>query len=171
MDENKRLLIWLNIAVVILAWIFAINSYGSLPDRIPLHFSWDGQPDRWGDKSPLNFFLLPALSMVIVFLMIFLTRFPKLYNFPQKEIVNKWPEDKGKPVYELLNKMMFTIALMIGLMFLYIQYMIVETAKTQRGDPSQFWPILVIVAALLILPIYYLVKIGKLVKEIQKTIH
>jgi hypothetical protein len=44
---------------------YGVFSYGSLPARIPVHFGWDGTPDRWVPRSVAAVMLLPVSSFVV----------------------------------------------------------------------------------------------------------
>jgi uncharacterized membrane protein len=141
-----------------------------LPAPIPVHFNWDGTPDRWADKSMLNFFLLPGLASIISIFMLVISRFPHLYNFPQKEEVKLWPDEYKFPVYAVLNRMMYLVGFLIALMFLFIQNEIIQGAKTQSFQPANLWPMWILVAVIVVLPIYYLVRMSRLVKETRERL-
>jgi uncharacterized membrane protein len=168
--DRKTLLIWLNVGLLIVAWMMAFSSYNSLPDHIPTHFNFQGQPDAWGEKSPFMFFLLPATQTVIVVLMLILLRFPQYYNFPQKKEVRNWPEKFSRPVYDFLKHFILIVALLINVMFLIIQSMIISSAKA--GEMNPYWKWCMIISALIWLPllITFLVKINKLVTIQRKKI-
>jgi uncharacterized membrane protein len=155
---------------LILIWVLSINAYSVLPSRIPVHFTWDGTPDRWADKTVLHFFLLPGLASIISIFMLVISRFPYLYNFPQKEEVRQWPIEQRQPVYAVLNRMMYWIGLLIAVMFLFIQLQIIQGAKTQSFQPANLWPMWILVAVITLLPIYYLVRLSRLVKEIRERL-
>jgi len=36
-----------------------------LPDRFPMHWTWSGRPDRWGEKTPIKVFFLPVLGAAL----------------------------------------------------------------------------------------------------------
>lgn len=148
----------------------SINAYSTLPDRIPVHFNWDGTPDRWDSKSILHFFMLPGLATIISAFMFIISRFPHLYNFPQKEEVKQWPPELRKPVYAVLNRMMYLIALAISVLFLFIQIQVIQGAKSQNFSPSNLWPMWILVAGIVVLPIYYLVRLSRRVKEIRELL-
>ena len=170
MEDNRGIFIWLIGFILVITWVISLNGYNDAPARIPLHFDWDGTPNRWGEKTPFNFFLAPLISTALCALMIFLTRFPKLFNFPQKEQIKNWPDAAKKPVYDLLIKMMLVLAFIMSLMFLFIQVQVIESAKSHRLTGGDMWPMWILVAGILAVPIYYLVKISRLVNELQQKI-
>ncbi|TXF88924.1 DUF1648 domain-containing protein [Neolewinella aurantiaca] len=51
---------------VFLPFIYLASIYGGLPEQIPIHFDWRGQPDGWGPKYIL--WLLPTIMVPMVML-------------------------------------------------------------------------------------------------------
>ena len=168
--EIKKTLIYLNIAIVLFTWAIAINVYDELPDRIPTHFGFDGKPDRWSDKTPFRFYMIPVIQSVIVAVFIWIIRYPKLFNFPQKDDVKKWPEEKRKPVYEYLSKMVLVFGLITNLLFLSVLYSIIYAAKTKTTNKGFLILIIIIGFSFLPLTAYALAKTDKIVEEIKKTL-
>jgi|GEM_PF-1510251 len=168
MEDNRKTWLWLNIALLAATWLVSIYAYGNLPQRIPVHFTWDGMPDNWSDKTYYTYFFLPLLGTIIVIGMLVLTKFPEIYNFPQKEQIKTWPAEKKKPIHAILSKMMLVIALLVNLLFFFIQFMIIEGAKKQQVEKSQFWIIMGLSIAFLPVVLYYLVRVGKTIEELKK---
>ncbi len=54
-------------------WILAGLSWAWAPDRIPVHWGWNGQPDRFGGKAE-GLLLMPAMTLGIYVLMLVLPR-------------------------------------------------------------------------------------------------
>ena len=50
--------------------LVAMN-YARLPARVPLHFNWRGEPDRWGTRATI--WLLPVIGLAVYALWFFLT--------------------------------------------------------------------------------------------------
>jgi len=46
-------------------WGEAVLLYPVLPERIPIHFDGAGTPDRFVDRSPLHWYLLPVIATVL----------------------------------------------------------------------------------------------------------
>jgi uncharacterized membrane protein len=64
-----------------LALIFTAVVYGRLPERMPVHWSWQGEVDRWGGRLE-GALLLPGLALVIWLLLRFLPRIdPRRANY------------------------------------------------------------------------------------------
>ncbi len=54
-------------------FLFAAISWPSAPDRIPVHWGFSGEPDRYGDKFE-GLLLLPLLALGIYLLLLYLPR-------------------------------------------------------------------------------------------------
>lgn len=63
------------------AFVFSAAVYGQLPERVPLHWDWSGQPDRWGSRLE-GAFLLPAFALGLWMLLTFLPKIdPRRANY------------------------------------------------------------------------------------------
>ena len=158
-------LTWLNIGLLLILWIFSIIAFGDLPEKIPSHFDFEGKPDRWSEKNAIEFFLLPAVLTIINIVLLILLRFPHHYNFPHRYEVRKWPARFQKPVYNYIKLLVLVICLLINLMFIYIQYMIVDTSRSYPLNKSHTWLLILIAFIWLPIMIYAVIKINKIVKE------
>ena len=163
-SSGQNLLLWFNIILLVFIWFVAISSYGGLPARIPTHFNFAGKPDAWGNKSIFSFFLLPAVQTVLVVLILWLRKYPYLYNFPHKGEVRKWPEQYSRPVYGFLKKFMLILAFLLNVMFIYIQFITINSARIgELGGLAG--PILILLIIIWIpLLVYLIIKINRIVK-------
>ena len=50
------------IAGVLFAILNLLKSWSCIPDRVPIHFGFDGKPDNWGSKRTL--IMLPIVAVV-----------------------------------------------------------------------------------------------------------
>lgn len=66
--------------VVICITVYLIAVWPSLPSRIPVHYNFSGQVDRWGNRSSLLSLFGVMLAMYVGFSI--LHRFPRIYNYP-----------------------------------------------------------------------------------------
>jgi hypothetical protein len=67
-------------AVILGMLIYFWTAWSTLPARIPVHFNFSGQADRWGDRGSLlgMFAVMAALYTGLSVLQ----RFPHIYNYP-----------------------------------------------------------------------------------------
>ena len=169
MEANKTL-IWLNITIVLFAWMVSVVAFNELPERIPTHFGLNGKPDRWSDKTPLIFYMMPTIQVVMVVIFIWIIRYPKLFNFPQKNEIKNWPEENKKTIYKYLSKMSLVICLMINLLFLTIQYSIIYGAKTETMSKIALALIIIMTFSFIPLTVFILANLNKIIKETKKTL-
>lgn len=52
------------LVAVLAAFAFSIAVYGRLPERMPLHWDWSGEPDRWGGRLQ-GAFMMPSFALVL----------------------------------------------------------------------------------------------------------
>ena len=112
---------------------------------------------------------MPVIATLMVLFMVFFTKYPQLYNFPQKIQVQYWPEEKKKPIYDFISKMILYSALFINLTFLLVQYSIIEGAEEGVLPGSRMW--LILASVFIWLPIITVMFVGlnKIVEEIKKA--
>ena len=60
--------------------IFTIFTWSDVPQKIPTHFNWSGNPDSWGTKGAVP--LMLYVTLFVFFVMSFFSRFPRAINFP-----------------------------------------------------------------------------------------
>jgi hypothetical protein len=53
--------------LLVLIFYLSYSSFGSLPDRIPTHFDFQGRVDGWGDKSGIMVYPITALLTFALF--------------------------------------------------------------------------------------------------------
>lgn len=69
-----------NFGWVAFLWWFTLKNYNTLPERIPIHFDLQGQPDGFGGK--IYAFLMPVLALGLYAVFAYGTRHPEDTNFP-----------------------------------------------------------------------------------------
>lgn len=127
-----------------------------LPDRFPTHFDLAGRPDRFADRSSLEFFLLPVLSLVLTALLLGITRWigrladahPDWINVPNKERFLALAPAQRRLAMEPARIALSWIAVHLNGLFLYI---LIGTERVANGAwttlPS--WPVVIFVAVVL----------------------
>ena len=114
-----------------------------LPDIIPCHFDFNGNPNRYGSKNTL--WAIVAVSAFIYVLFGVISMFPESFNYPSQK------NDKEKQ-YKLGAGLMRSLRACILLFITIIAYVIVQSAQTGSANGA-FWLIgiiLVIIAGNLI---------------------
>ena len=72
---------WFAPVLIAAAVLFSMSVYRQLPERMPVHWGWHGQVDRYGSRVE-GAFMLPALMLLIWLLLRFLPRIdPRRENY------------------------------------------------------------------------------------------
>ncbi len=87
--------------------------WSRLPDRVPTHFGFTGEPDAWGAKGTL--LLLPLIGWAIYLGLLALTRVPHYYNYP----VAITPGN-AETQYRLARRLVLALAAVVTWLFLAI---------------------------------------------------
>lgn len=117
------------ITIVALGLLFALPffNYGGLPDEIPIHYNFKGEPDGYGSKAML--WLLPILGAAMSLGFTILSRIPHSYNYPV-EVTSQ----NALSLYSSATRMMRSIKALIIVLFAYITYSTIQVAKgAQKG--------------------------------------
>jgi uncharacterized membrane protein len=135
------------IAVLLLVamWGFLFYYYPALPEKVPVHFGADGQPDAFGPKSML--LVLAITASVLSIVMLICARFPRWANYPVKVT-----EDNAGRLYRHCASLLRELGIGINITFLWIVAGTCLTATNQvNGLGRLLLPcVLVIVCAPLI---------------------
>lgn len=101
----------LNSLLNLLAFFFLIGmfanllfSWSKIPDTVPIHFNFSGEPDRFSGKSAL--FILPSVGVwLFLLLFVFYKYMPNLneLNLQQKEISPKQKEANERYTRSMLS--------------------------------------------------------------------
>ena len=67
-------------AGLLLGFYLLLTKYASLPDTIPVHFNFKGDPDSWGSKATI--WIIGAASLILYSSMTLITRAPHIFNYP-----------------------------------------------------------------------------------------
>jgi uncharacterized membrane protein len=106
----KRLLNLTAWLAILAPGAYLIGIWNNLPDKVPMHFDFQGNPDRYGSKTELVtlvFFLTVMTTAIYLF-------FPLIYKIDPKKSA---PENKAR-----LKKMGFAITLLLSFMTFFIIY-------------------------------------------------
>lgn len=96
-------------------FICLILRWNHMPDEIPTHFGLNGRVDAYGTKGSV--LLLPVISILIYLLILFVEKFPELWNVPG----HVTPENMGW-IYGNVKSMLASTKLGVCFIFFYINY-------------------------------------------------
>ena len=122
-------------AVIISMGLILLLNWNSIPDKVPIHFTFDGTADGYGSKTVL--IIEPIIAAVLFALITIVQKFPRLWNFPV-EITreNMKREYLIAHIMFVVMKVMMTALLLISML-----------ASLINGFPS--WPIIAVIAVML----------------------
>ena len=107
MNKYFKILIW---PVAIIPLIYLLVIWNSLPEKIAVHFDWQGHPDRYGNKNEL-LLMVAILSLVSIGLFYLLSN---IYRIDPKKYA---AENKDR-----LLRMAFVISIFISALSCFIIY-------------------------------------------------
>jgi len=161
-------LLWIfSVAVMILQLLIF---FPDLPETVPTHFDFAGQPDNYSSKASfLTLWIILIISINIWFPLIglLIRKLPKsLVNIPNKYYWYSTPDriEKMTGITKTMLAMLFSL---INLMFIYIFHHTYEISM--HGESTlPMWVIFIPIMLVMILPIIYLYK-NLRIPETDKT--
>lgn len=125
---------------------YLIFHWGSIPDKIPAHYDWEGNIDRWGNKSDLIF--LPMMSWFLYLLITGLQQVPLVWNTGVKIT-----EENEERVYRTLKYMLETLKLIVVADLTYI------TVHSLMGKSLSGWFTMIVPVAVFGDLIFWIVRL------------
>ncbi|MGL4569912.1 MAG: DUF1648 domain-containing protein [Clostridium sp.] len=136
-DIRKRWFI-ASFVIAIITLIFTIVKYSSLPDLVPIHFGINGEPDGFADLrttlGKIELFMIPVMSIILVFIMYFCTaldykkrKSARLNGGTYNQIQEK-KEISGKA----LNSMMGGTAFSLSIIMLWVVLLTLGIVKPNK---------------------------------------
>jgi uncharacterized membrane protein len=168
----KKLYDLVNLILLVLISNNVYAAYPNLPPRIPTHFNFAGNADRWGGKEGVVWLAVMAWGMTLIFYLLGhnmrrLNRKPQSLNIPHKEQFLKLSEEKQSIYWDLIKE--FLAGLMVGTNLLW--YILIRgTLRIISGGMSvlSFETMLPALAVMILMLIVYLRRMstlpGKLVR-------
>lgn len=126
--------------------VYLIFHWGSIPDKIPAHYDWEGNIDRWGNKSDLIF--LPMMSWFLYLLITGLQQVPLVWNTGVKIT-----EENEERVYRTLKYMLETLKLIVVADLTYI------TVHSLMGKSLSGWFTMIVPVAVFGDLIFWIVRL------------
>ena len=116
-----------------------VQSWAELPERIPIHFGFTGQPDNWGKKAWI--WLYPVMCVGLYALLTHVSTRPETFNYP----VPITPENKAKQ-YELALLLMSTLKAEMVWLLAYIELKTIRIAhEKENGLGAAFLPVFLVI--------------------------
>jgi uncharacterized membrane protein len=156
-SNSDRLAHILNALTIIILFAYALITYSSLPEKIPIHFNTHGTPDSWADKSwgvwltmPLIALGLTCLFYVTTALVDVAKKHPKWLSLPKKKEFLALPEEKQAPIWHKMKTMLYWMAFPMNLLILYA-FHTTYTMAVGTAESLVMWPIWACMGAILII--------------------
>jgi uncharacterized membrane protein len=144
----------LGIAAIIALWLYVIISFSKLPEKVPMHYNFNGQPDRLGKKEAL--FLLPAITTALYALLTIVNRSPHRFNY-----LKKITPENAVSQYTQATRMIRYIKLALIILFFMIAFQTQQFAKGNKGTLAG-WLFLAALGLVIFPVIYFFAKsLGK----------
>lgn len=93
--------------------VFSLVIWKHLPDKVPVHYGFSGEVNRWGSKWELV--ILPLISIMLYIFMRGLGKYPHIHNYPIKIT-----EENAKDAYRISRSLMFVLGDIILIVFTII---------------------------------------------------
>lgn len=145
---------------IVAIWILVINSYGKLPDTIPVHYDLNGKVDRISGKE--NIFALPIVATILFLGLTILNRFPHHFNY-----LNKITEETAHRQYTNATKFVRFLKLIVVIIFGLIVWKTIQNAQG-TADGLGMWFLPIIIAPVIIPLIIFMAKSFKVMKGLLR---
>lgn len=147
----------ISLGILLLSALHLLLSWDALPDQVATHFGFDGRPRGHNPKSVL--WLLPGIGFSTYVLMSWLSRVPRLHNYPTQVT-----ERSAARIYSLsrstFNLMKVEIVTLLG----YIEWKILQAPRGADGG-LHGWVMMTAVAIMLASSIYPALRIRQIQDE------
>ena len=112
-SRYDRLAGWLSGGFLAAAAFYLWANWQAVPQKIPTHYGFNGQPDAWGDKS--SCVVLLVIGVVMWLMMWGIEQFPMIWNTG----VTVTEENRVR-VYRILKNLLVTIRLVMAAIFAWM---------------------------------------------------
>ncbi|MEH7226266.1 DUF1648 domain-containing protein [Bacillus sp. JJ1566] len=123
---SEKILELLSILFLVGIYVFIIVNWNEIPDRVPTHFNFAGEPDRWGGKA--SALILPIIATFLFKLMFILSKFPHIHNYPVK-ITN----ENAEGMYRISRKMLIVMNFFLTFFLAIGAWEMVNVAQGKEG--------------------------------------
>lgn len=116
-------------------WLWAVMTWATAPDRVPLHFGLLGTVTRWGERSAWSWFGLPATATLIWAGLAYLERWvverPDRLNLPARERILELPPRLRVRVGEAVARVVGWSGAVTLVVFTLVQWAVIRGAAGQ----------------------------------------
>ncbi len=135
LDSQDRIIEAIGAVAIILLIALPAYYYGQLPESIPGHYDWRGQPDSYSNKATI--WILPAIGIFLFVVLTAVNKYPHTFNY-----LTEITEENAPEQYRIVGKLMRGLNTLITCLFTYMTYSTILTALgKQNGLGPYFLPI------------------------------
>ncbi len=156
-ELSDKILETVIVIILILLWYDVISNFRNLPETIPSHFNLHGKADSFGSKY--NIFVVPIISTALAIALLFLARFPHLFNYPITIT-----EKNAEQIYGLSARFLRMLILYITTVFYFLNRAALFSSLNSTNKITTLYVLALVVGTFALL-IAYLVKLGTFKKE------
>lgn len=103
----------LALLLILLPGYLLMQYWSDLPERLPMHYNFRGEPDSYGSKSSILF--LPLIGVSLFIMMTFVALNPQSMNLPVKVT-----DENREQVYAQGVRFVHILRLLISVLFAYL---------------------------------------------------
>ena len=148
---------YLDIAAEVISLLALLFNYlvlwfywSSLPDSIPVHFNFTGEPDRTGSRSEL--LVLQFLIAAAYLLLTIVSRFPRWYHYAWKIT-----PDNAARQYSIARSLILWLKVLITCGMAYTTWSMIRIARG-KAESLGFFSTTILLILVFVLIVTYLVK-------------
>jgi uncharacterized membrane protein len=142
-------------------------NYGSLPDKIPVHFNFSGTPDGWSDKG-LGAWMIPIVAVVMNLIfggsMWVVRNKPAWVNVPRKAEFMALSADARAPINDMVARFVLWMAVLVEVLLIYIQAGMVAVALG-AWKTLPVWPSFAIIGGFVVYISIMYVRISRAIRR------
>jgi hypothetical protein len=143
---------------------------------VPVHFGFDGHPDRWSQKSWLVIYLVLLLAVGLGTLLHSLGWFmprwlpkllkthPNLVNIPHKQQISELPPEKQQVIFGLIGEMMHVLAIEFIAFMSFIHWASMQVAQG-KWQTIPVWYVFVFLGIIVLTFVYWFIHLNRTIKN------
>ncbi|MEH7238211.1 DUF1648 domain-containing protein [Bacillus sp. JJ1562] len=153
---SEKILVSLSVLFLLGIYVYIIINWSEIPDRVPTHFNFAGEPDSWGGKWSV--LILPIIATFLFKTMLIIGMFPHIHNYP----VEVTPEN-AEGLYRNSRKMLITMNFFLTFFLAIGALEMVTVAQGKEG--LGMWYMIGMLVSIFGTMGYYMYKMIKLRKK------
>jgi uncharacterized membrane protein len=149
----------ISLVMVIYSYFLIQTSLPRLPRYIPTHFNAAGVADGWGSPDTLWVLLGAQALTCVVFLIVPYVgqRFPGAVHVGSRHLSDFPPAQRARMLLKLTDMAAY-LSIVMNLFFVIMLRRIIQAAAQSIPHLEMFWPMVLMMAGMLGIVLYYLVQ-------------